>query len=300
MTSSLPVLFKKYSVPVILVILGLALTVFGIRQGQDGLFMTSAVLIFTAALISFLYSSGKVRPGIAVIIGVVAGVAAIAILFISYTEVSTSSEYKENYNKCKLLALQNLEDIRYVQKVYAEQNGKYIDNWDDFVDFVRNGKIEIVEATGLVPNRRLNAEENVYLYPDNPPVDNNMTEMEAYLLSKWKQGPNWQQDFSSFKRDTVMVKLMDVKFNSRSYKENREKLGFYAFSPDSLPIIPYTKNQWKLETKDSILVNDVKKPAILVSGKIPFAKIEGKDKDTEAMSFGSLTTGDLDGSWEND
>jgi hypothetical protein len=296
----MPVLFKKYSVPVILVILGLALTIFGIKQGQDGLFMTSAVLMFTAALISFLYSSGKVKPGIAILIGAAAGIAAVAILWISYKEVSDSNTYKQNYNECKLLALQNLEDIRYVQKLYAEQNGVYLDNWEDFVDFVKNGKIDVVEATGLVPNRRLSPEENIYLYPDNPPVDQNMTEEEAIRLSKWKEGPNWQADFYNFSRDTVQKTLFEVKFNSRSYKENREKLGFYAFSPDSLPIIPFTKKQWDLQTKDSVLVNDVKKPAILVSGKIPFAKIEGKNNNSEELFFGSLTTGEVDGSWEND
>lgn len=300
MTSSLPVLIKKYSVPIILIIFGLGLTIFGLKNAQDGMFMASAILMFTAALISFLYSSGKVKPGIAVLVGAVAGICALGILALSYFEVKTSSEYKENYNNCKLLALQNLEDIRYVQKIYAEQNGKYIDNWDDFVDFVKNGEIDIVQAEGLVPNRKLESVENIYLYPDNPPVDVNMTEMEAYLLSKWKEGPNWQRDFANFKRDTVPEKIMNIRFNSRSYRENREKLGFYAFSPDSLPIIPYTKKKWILETKDSILVNDVKKPAIYVHGKIPFADIEGKNHDTEEISFGSLSTGEVDGSWEND
>lgn len=301
MTGSFSVLIKKYSVPIILFVIAIGMLIFGISNNQDSLFMISSVLMFAAAGISILYSSGMFKPMLALLIGLASGLVAAIVLYISYAEVSATNQYKQNYEKCKLLALQNLEDIRYVQKVYAEQNeGRYLKNWDDFTDFVRNGKINIVEAQGVVPNRKIDEVERNYLYGDNRAIDVNMTEEEAYRLSKWKEGPKWQAEFSNFKRDTIPQSLMEVKFMSRSYRENRDKLGFYAFNPDSLPIIPFTKKQWKIETRDSVLVKDVKKPAIRVSGKIPFAKIQSQDNNSEEMFFGDLNTGELDGSWENE
>ena len=221
-------------------------------------------------------------------------------MFISWKSVHDTNVYNKNYEKCKTLAKQNLEDIRYIQKAYAEANGVYLSDWNALVEFTKSGTIPYVDAQGVVPKRAISPEERDYLYHDNRAIDNDMTEEEAFLLSKWTDGPNWSTDFSSFKRDTIQVSLSKTKFQSKSYVQNREKLGFYPFSADSLPYIPFTKNQWSLETKDSILVNDVKYPALYIAGKIPFAEIQGKNNDTEEMFFGSLTTPDLDGSWEGE
>ena len=300
MTSQLSVLLKKYSIPVLLFVVGIIMLSVGLKNNQDGMFMVSSIMMFAAGGMSILYSSGKFKPAIAYAIGIAAGIAAIIILYVSWKSVSDTEKYMTNYEKCKTLSKQNLEDIRYIQKAYAEKNGVYLSDWDALVEFTKNGTVPFVDAQGVVPGRKLKVEERDYLYHDNRPIDVNMTEGEAFLLSKWKEGPMWQEDFANFKRDTIEVSLLKSKFQSRSYKENREKMGFYPFSPDSLPIIPFTKEKWLLETKDSIKINEVNYPALLVSGKIPFAEIKGKNNDQEDMSFGSLTTNTLEGSWENE
>ena len=300
MTSQLSVLLKKYSIPVLLFIVGIIMLSVGLKNNQDGMFMVSSIMMFAAGGISILYSSGKFKPAVAYAIGIVAGIAAIVVLYKSWDTVSSTEEYMSNYEKCKMLAKQNLEDVRYVQKAYAEQNGVYLSDWNALIDFVNNGKVPFVESQGAVPARKIDVDERKYLYNDNRAIDVDMTEEEAYRLSKWTEGPNWQTDFVNFKRDTVMVSLLKMKFQSRSYKENREKMGFYPFVADSLPVIPFTKTQWLMETKDSIKINDVNYPALMVSGEIPFADVQGKNDDKEAMSFGSLTTNTLEGTWENE
>lgn len=276
--------------------------VIGVSQNQGSTFMMAAVLMFVAGLLSIAYSSGKVKAGIIYILGGVAGIAAAITLYMSYASVEETATYNENYKKCKSLAKQNLEDIRYIQKAYADANGKYADNWQDVVDFAKNGTIPFVEAEGVVPSRKITIEENKFLYTNNPPIDNNMTDDEAYRLSKWKEGPNWEKDFKNFKRDTVQVSLLKTKFQSKAYTESRKKAGFYKFSADSLPYIPFTasKEKWTLETKDSVQVGEAVLPAIKVSGMIPFASVKGKNDDKEEMFFGSLTTNDTSGSWENE
>lgn len=302
MTSNLSVLLKKYSIPALFFILGIMMLVVGVSQNQGSTFMMAAVLMFVAGILSVAYSSGKVKTGVIYILGIAAGVAAIITLYMSYVSVEETSTYNENYKKCKSLSKQNLEDIRYIQKAYADANGKYTDNWDELIEFAKNGTIPFVDAQGVVPTRKITPEENKYLYTNNPPIDNNMTDEEAYRLSKWKNGPNWAKDFKDFKRDTIQVSILKTKFQSRAYTESREKAGFYKFSVDSLPYIPFTssKVKWTIEVKDSVQVGEVILPAIKVSGMIPFANVKGKNDDKEEMFFGSLTTNDTSGSWENE
>ena len=275
--------------------------VVGVSKNQGSMFMTAAGLMFVAGVLSIGYSSGKLKSGMVYILGIGAGIAAAVTLYYSYLSVEETATYNKNYVKCKSIAKQNLEDIRFVQKAYADANGKYADNWEDLIDFVQNGTVPFVDAQGVVPSRKITPEENKYLYTNNPPIDNNMTDDEAYRLSKWKTGPNYA-DFKDFKRDTIQISLLKSKFQSKAYVANRLKAGFHKFSADSLPYIPYTgaRTKWKLETKDSVQVGEAKLPAIRVSGMIPFANIKGKNDDQEEMYFGSLSTNDTSGSWENE
>ncbi len=302
MTSNLSVLLKKYSIPALFFVLGIMMLVIGVSKNQGSMFMMAAVLMFIAGILSIGYSSGKFKSGVVYILGIGAGIAAAVTLYFSYLSVEETATYNTNYVTCKSLAKQNLEDIRYIQKAYADLNGKFADNWEDLVGYVKNGTVPFIDAEGTVPSRILTQDENKFLYSDNRPTDNNMTEEEAYRLSKWQAGPNWGKDFKNFKRDTVQVSLSKTKFQSKAYTASRKKSGFHKFSADSLPYIPFTgaRTKWKLETKDSVQVGESKLPAIRVSGMIPFANIKGKNDDKEEMFFGSLSTNDTSGSWESE
>ena len=294
MTNNFSVLFKKYSVPVLLLVLGLTLLIVGISKNQGASFMLSAVLMFVAGGLSLLYSSGKMKTTFLMIFGILAGIAGIIMLSISWNEVSTEIKTQERNDITEKTAKQNLEDIIYIQKQYQDRNGIYAGTWDEMTDFINNGTVDYVISEGSVPGRKFDADERKYLYNDNRPIDVNMTEAEAYLLSKWKDNPN-AADFKGFKRDTNQVSLLKSKFESRSYLEARKLSGVGEFYPDSLRYIPFTKGkrEWNLQTKDSLDVGDGQTaPAIKVNGTLPFTKSK--------MSFGSLTSpNDLSGSWED-
>lgn len=300
MTSKFSVLLKKYSIPAIFFLIGIVMIFFGISRSQDSTFMIAAIMMFAAGLVSVLYSSGNLKPSFVYIIGIVAGIAAAFTLYMSYKSVDETNTYNKNYAMCKNLSIQNLQDIRYVQKKYYEQNGKYIDNWDDLVKYVKTGTIPSVVSVGVVPNDKITREECKYLYGDNRAIDNNMTEEEAYRLSKWTEGPRYATMFSGFKRDTVQVSLMDTKFKSNSYVKAREIAGFPAFSPDSLPFIPFTgaREKWTMEVADSVMMGDAKVAAIHVEGLMPFSKVQGTAN--EKISFGKITSNDTAGSWEDE
>ncbi len=298
MLDNFSLIFKKYTVPFLFLVIGLLLVYTGITTNQGLVYMFASGAVVLAGLLIIVFSSGSLRSKTIAMIGAVSGILGVVTLAYSYKEVKDTNEYMAKYKYVKSLAIQNLQDVRYVQKTYAEKNGKYISNWDDFVDFVKNGKVPYVESSGSVPNRKITVEERAYLYGDNRPIDKDMTEEEAYRLSLWKEGPNWSKDFANFRRDTLEVSLMKLKFQNPSYVENRKKKGFYPFNPDSLPVIPYTKTKWDLKTKDSVKVGDIVFPTLRIEGYIPFAKIPGENNDREFIYLGDLSTNSLAGSWE--
>ncbi len=299
MTSNFSVIAKKYSVPALFFIIGVAMFVFGIRENQNSMFRFASIMMFVAGGLSVLYSTGKFKTMMIIAFGTLAGIAAIVTFGMSWKSVTDTAEYNENYKLCRGKAIQNLSDIRYVQKAYAEKHGVYAKDWETLIDFINNGTVAYVDAKGVVPGRKVTPEENKFLYKGNPPIDNNMSELEAYRLAK---SPICPEDLKGFKRDTIQVSIKTMKFNNKSYVEGRLKAGYGKFYADSLPYIPFTggREMWKLETVDSVMMGDDHVPTIQVSGNIPFAKVQTQKKAKEYMSFGKLTTNDTGGTWEDE
>lgn len=70
-----------------------------------------------------------------------------------------------------------------------------------FEDYYAAGNYLISE--GAVPACKITREEREYLYNDNRPIDRQMTEEEAIRLSKWKEGPRYDEYFKGFRRDNI-------------------------------------------------------------------------------------------------
>ncbi|MBL1278650.1 MAG: hypothetical protein COA33_000115 [Fluviicola sp.] len=293
MTSNLSLILKKYTVPTLFFVIGCVMLYIAISQEQGLVFTIAAFMMLIAGILSIGFSTGNIKSGLVYVLGIIAGIGGLVAVAMSYSSVKTTLTYQNNARECAALATQNLQDIRYIQKSYKEKTGKYIGDWNEFVEFTKNGTVPFLESIGSVPSEKLTDEENRYLYTGNPPIDNDMTEEEAYLLSLWTEGPRYEELFKNFKRDTIQKSLKDVKFGTKSYIANREKLGFYKFTPDSLPIIPHTNQKWSIETKDSVKIGDESFPTIRVEGRIPYGtKKEG------FMYFGSISLDELGGSWE--
>ncbi len=294
MTSNLSLLFKKYTVPTVFTLLGITMVVMGIQSSQNSIYMIATLMMLIAGGLSFAYSTGKIGAQLLSILGIVALVGALAAMYLSYDSVRDTQIHNENYKKCVAVSKLNLEDIRTAQKAHAEKFGKYAPTWEALIEFIENGEVPVVKEKGTVPNRALTVEEIAYLYGDNRAADDNMTEMEAWRLSKWEMCP---AELSDFRRDTVPAKLKALKFESRNYVESREKAGAGPFVADSLPYIPMANGEkWTLQVKDSIPFEDGFMPAIRVGGTLPFAKVQGTK--AEEMYFGSENTTTTEGSWE--
>lgn len=303
MKSNISVLINKFAIPGLLLVLGLFMLITGLSNDQGPMFMLASGMMLLAGILSLMYSTGKLKSGASLGIGGITGVAALVTLFLSFRSCKDTQVHDNNYAHCKSLAIQNLQDIREVQKIYKEQNGKFAGTWEEFEKFLANGTVIYVRSVGTVPARPVSTEERDYLvqfglYKKGQAIDYNMTEKDAYFLAKRE---NVAADLKGFERDTQNVSLLKTRFTeNRAYHENRAVNGFPAFSVDSLKFIPYTnaKEKWLLEVQDSVKFGDAMIPTIKVSGFIPFSEIQGKDDDKEEISFGNLLTNSLAGSWE--
>lgn len=300
MINNLSLFFKKYFVPVVFLVIGILILILGVTNDQGAIFMFSSVLMLGAGAISILYSLGRLKPILVYSIGGIMGIIAIVSLYMSYESVAITEKYNNDSAFCFEKAKQNLMDISYIQKSYKEKNGVYLKTWEELVDYVKNGTVPNFVSEGVVPVGKITPEERDYLYGDNRPIDKSMTEEEAYRLSKWKEGPR-HDIFKGFVRDTIQVSMMTSKFKTRSYVDNRTKMGMGQFYPDSLPYIPFTngKEKWKMEVKDSINFNDAVGPALFISGTLPFAKAQGSAHNI-FMTLGNLSTFEHTGSWEKE
>lgn len=300
MTGNFSVIFKKYSVPVLFLIAGLIILILGLTMNQGPMFMTASILMFIAGAATMIYSSGKLNRSFLLAFGALAFIAAICTFYISYSSVTTTIKEQDDYEKCLAISQQNMEDVRFVQKKHFEKTGKYLKTWDEIAQFIKVGTINRPVSEGTVPARKISPEERDHLYKGNPPIDKNMTDEEALRLSKWVEGPNYQRDFSNFKRDTIQEPILKAKFGSASYRANREKANFGKFYPDSLCFIPYSNatKKWVIAFNDSVVMGDAKVASVKISGMLPL--IDPESKEEKEMFFGSITSNSLAGSWEDE
>ncbi len=288
-------IIKKYSAPALFLIIAIIIAIIGITQKQPMIFNISALLMFIAAIFSFLFSSGKLRGQVLIILGIISGIAAMLVLFVVFRTIKISADFKRNFEQLETKSQFVLSDIRQIQKAYAEKNGAYATNFNELIDFVKNGKTFYVVAEGSVLFRPITVEERAYLYGDNRLLDKNMTELEAWRLSKM---PNADPKLATFKRDTLEQSFYESKFNKSTYLDSRIKAGLGKFNIDSLAYIPESKKEWKLEVKNGVALGDEKINAIYVSGKLPYGEDKGKEGPVLFFGDKTLSSKNLGGSWE--
>ena len=203
----------------------------------------------------------------------------------------------------KGLSIRNLKDIQTAQKEYQKKYGVFAADWNTIINFIEKDSIADVVRKGSVPNRKITEKERDYLiqfglYKKGQAIDNKMTDLEAYYLSKSDICP---PELITFKRDTVMVSFIETTFTrNRGYLTEREQNNYGKFDANKLRFIPFTndKVEWNIDT--------VMKPSgtdtvcfFRLEGILPIPENEGAKAD-EIMTLGSLLEFNLSGSWEDE
>lgn len=307
------VLFKKFSLPAIFLIVGLSIIYVAVTQNQSIQFKISGVLITLGAVFSFLNISGKSNPMTNWAIGGLSILLAIYATFATFSSVKETLTHQENYRRSKLISERNLQDLRTIQKAYNKKYGTYAIDWDELFNFAKSDSIWEDFDKGSVPSRRITLDELKYLssikftilkdgepytYKRTQAIDNKMTEDEAIALCKMDPLP---KDLVGFVRDSVAKKFIETTFTSnKSYMKERDDNDLGPFSIENLKIIPLSDGtEWKFETKKSFDADSNMVVQIKIGGLLPYAEYEGGEK--EEIYFSNFKDGSsLKGTWEDE
>ena len=297
------VLLKKYSVPFLFSALGIVLIVVSLVTEQPFEFILASIIILICSVFLFLTVSGSVSNKITNMIGGVSLVLAAYAFYTALSSVGSSIQHNNDYALMKGLAIQNLKDVQTAQKEYEKKYGVFAADWNTIINFIENDSIADIVRKGSVPNRKITEKERDYLiqfglYKKGQAIDNKMTDLEAYYLSKSHICP---PELITFKRDTVMVSFIETTFTrNRGYLREREENNYGKFDANKLRFIPFTndKVEWNIDT--------VMKPSgtdtvcfFRLEGILPIPENEGAKAD-EIMTLGSLLEFNLSGSWEDE
>lgn len=297
------VLLKKYSVPFLFSALGIVLIVVSLVTEQPFEFILASIIILICSVFLFLTVSGSVSNKITNMIGGVSLVLAAYAFYTALSSVGSSIQHNNDYALMKGLAIRNLKDIQVAQKEYEKKYGVFAADWNAIISFIENDSIADIVRKGSVPNRKITEKERDYLiqfglYKKGQAIDNKMTDLEAYYLSKSDICP---PELITFKRDTVMVSFIETTFTRNSgYLTEREQNNYGEFDAKKLRYIPFTndKVEWNVDT--------VMKPSgtdtvcfFRLEGILPIPENEGAKAD-EIMALGSLLEFNLSGSWEDE
>ena len=297
------VLLKKYSVPFLFSALGIVLIVVSQVTEQPFEFILASIIILICSVFLFLTVSGSVSNKITNMIGGVSLVLAAYAFYTALSSVGSSIQHNNDYALMKGLAIRNLKDVQTAQKEYEKKYGVFAADWNTIINFIENDSIADIVRKGSVPNRKITEKERDYLiqfglYKKGQAIDNKMTDLEAYYLSKSDICPT---ELATFKRDTVMVSFIETTFTkNRGYLTEREQNNYGEFNAKKLRYIPFTndKVEWNIDT--------VMKPSgtdtvcfFRLEGILPIPENEGAKAD-EIMALGSLLEFNLSGSWEDE
>lgn len=261
---------------------------------QNSGFLYASLFFLAASLVWFLYLLDLVKSFVGVGLLIAMIVCSAIVIYMDYTNVKETVEFRNDVELHDLDIKARMDDIKEAELAYKEFNGHYTDSFDELIDFVKHGKKMKIYKRGSIPERKISTEERDYLYGDNRPIDNLMTELEATLLANSENPPG---DLLEFKRDTNYVNVMDAIFLDTTRVAARGKIGASLdFHPDSLRYVPHTKNKVRLDTSSTV-INEVVIPTLYIEMSHPLNEKLGDDSLT--YSIGDLNSNTLRESWKD-
>ncbi|OIP83913.1 MAG: hypothetical protein AUK44_03815 [Porphyromonadaceae bacterium CG2_30_38_12] len=218
---------------------------------------------------------------------------AISIVLLAYfciMSIVTPIRFAEEKAKREIVIIDRLVDIRKAEVEYRDQKGKYTDNIDELIKFLKSAKKKTVLKEGSLTDKQLEA---------------GLTEVAA---TKIVRRGNMQEIITNglqgFRRDTAYVNLIESIFPNK----------YTAETIDQINVIPFTENQ-KFEVKvnnDYTNNNGIKIPlfeaSVLYSVYLKDLNhqevINKIDIQTKLAKFPGLKVGSVDepnnnaGNWE--
>lgn len=220
------------------------------------------------------------------VINVILGVCALALLFICWRSIADTQEFDAEVSAREDVVKARLMEIRSAEEAWKLQHeGVYCDNWNELIDFVKNGKLPIVKKQGVLSDEQM---------------DKGLTEMSAAaIVNSGDEKAIKENGLENFRRDTIWVSLIDSLYN------------YEGFVADSLRYIPFSQG----DTFEIIAVPNTTRSGSIIQvmecnapdssflkglGKAGKRLIYNRQEDADAKgAYAGLKIGDAGNNWNN-
>ena len=256
----------KYFVPGLLAFLGLILLIFS--GGQTTGFKLGSIAILVVGVLGTLYVKGTIPAKAQIFVGIFVTAGALLFVYLDYDVIKSRLIYERKVERVEKHVVQRLKDIRKAQIAYNREHGKYTDNFDSLLHFLKEGELTLIKRLGSLPDSIATEEEA----------------RELGLIQKMPEGMTEAQVIAegTIVRDTVQADVLSYVFNESDRKTRKTKL--YV---DSLPFVPFASHRFEMATAQ-IDAGGVEQNVFQVIDPKPFAK---------QFKVGSLTEASTSGNW---
>ena len=226
-------LLKKIIVPTLLTLTGIGFLSYAFATGQNQFFILSSVSLILIGAISYLSALNLLNKGSRMIVIVVLGLMVLGGSYMTYKSIKDPVDFKNERNRRYAYVIQNLKDLREAQLKYKMVNGKFANEMDTLMNFIKNESFPQIKSVGNVPDT-LTRQQAI--------------EQGILLL------------------DTTDIPAHQAIFSVK-YMEGRK----IPLVIDSLPYVPFTSSVFEMESS-YIERGKVKVPVFQITDSNPFDK----------------------------
>ncbi|MCB0734195.1 MAG: hypothetical protein H6608_12050 [Flavobacteriales bacterium] len=95
------------------------------------------------------------------ILKIVLSIAAVFLAYMVYDSIASEMRYRDEVEEVEAQVIKKLEDIRLAQLTYKEEKGKFTNDFDTLIDYLKHGRIKVVVQYGDRDDSTTNFREEV-------------------------------------------------------------------------------------------------------------------------------------------
>ncbi|MBQ7988212.1 MAG: hypothetical protein IJ253_06855 [Bacteroidaceae bacterium] len=219
------------------------------------------------------------------VINAVLAVCALGLLFICIRSIRDTQNFDAEVASREAVVKARLIEIRYAEEAYkAQHDGMYCSDWNELINFVKNGKLPVIKKQGVLSDEQL---------------EKGLTEASAAaIVNSGDEKTIKENGLEDFRRDTIWTSLIDSLYGE----------GFVA---DSMRYIPFSQG----DTFEIIAVPNTTRSGSIIQvmecnapdscflkgmGKQGKRLIYNRQEDADAKgAYPGLKIGDAGNNWNN-
>lgn len=267
---------SRFWFPALSIIAGLTLLISAMdaEAPQPSEVILGAVCILIVGIVSLLFLLDVLKKPIRTAIMFLSLLGAVYLFMKSSDSITTEIAARKEAKFVKDQTVQGLKDVRSALEAFRLTNGRYTQDLDELVAFVRGGTVPKMMKIGQIPDS----------------IPSEEMAMEMGLIVKMPYGMTAEEVKAAglIVRDTVRISVMEDKFDNDFAKKTR----LFPFDLETIRTAPVSKKPWDIKTGYASM-GGVQQPVVEVKDPEPY-------DERKVLTIGSLKDNHLNGNWGND